>query len=96
MWQTLKVWAVTTIDPNDIGLKDPVKDADAALAGILAAAYSAAGVLCVIVIIIAGYIYAVSDNNNVKTAKQAIIGAVIGLIVVMSAFVITQFVLGRF
>jgi hypothetical protein len=85
------------IDPSSIGIT-PVKDADAALAGILNVAYSAAGILCVIIIVFAGYIYVTSDGeaSNIKTAKNAIIGAVTGLIVVIAAFAITQFVIGSF
>jgi hypothetical protein len=85
------------IDPNSIGL-DPVKNANAAIAGALNAAYAAAGMLCVVIIIIAGHLYTTSsgDAANLKRAKEAIIGSIIGLIMVIMAFVITQFVLGRF
>lgn len=85
------------INPNDIGY-DAVKNADSALGGLLTVVYSVAGIICVLIIVIAGYFYVVSNGNpsEVKKAKDAIMGAVIGLVVVLMAFVITQFVLGRF
>lgn len=60
--------------------------------------YFIAGVIAVIVIILAGLSYVTSGNDAaaVSKAKNAILYAVIGLVVVMSAFVITQFVIGRF
>lgn len=90
--------ATEKIDPNSIGLTDPVKDADAAVAGILTTVYMWTGIICVLVIVIAGFYYTTSsgDAAGLKRAKQAIIGACVGLIVVLMAFAITQFVLGRF
>lgn len=64
------------------------------LTGVLNAAYAAAGIVAVVVIIVAGLFYSMSRGNaeNIKRAKNAIIYAVIGLIFVMSAFAITWFV----
>ena len=86
------------IDPNQIGVKNATTDPNAALSGILNLAYAGAGIVCVIVIVIAGVMYVTSDGDpsNIKRAKNAILGAVSGLIVVIMAFAITQFVLGRF
>lgn len=88
----------TKINPGDIGLSNPVKNADTAVTGVLSAVYTWAGIICVLIIIVAGYLYVTSAGNasQTKRAKDAILGAVIGLVVVMSAFVITQFVIGRF
>lgn len=85
------------IDPNSIGL-DPVKNADSAIAGLLNAVYAGAGMVCVVIVVVAGHLYTISsgDASSVKRAREAIIGAVIGLVVIIMAFVITQFVLGRF
>jgi TRAP-type C4-dicarboxylate transport system permease small subunit len=90
--------ASTKIDPGSIGITSPVKDANTAFTGILNVAYSAAGIVCVIVIIYGGFIYTTSDGNasNIKRGKDAILGAVIGIVVVIMAFVITQFILGKF
>lgn len=85
------------IDPGSIGVQ-PVKDANGAISSLLSTAYMAAGIVAVIVIVIAGYFYVTSngDPSTTKRAREAILGAVIGIIMVMLAFVITQFVLGRF
>jgi len=60
--------------------------------------YFVAGVIAVIVIILAGFSFVTSGNDPgaVTKAKNAILYAVIGLVVILSAFVITQFVIGRF
>jgi hypothetical protein len=86
------------IDPSSIGIKNPVKNADAALTGLLNTIYTWAGILCVMVIIVAAYLYVMSSGNatNTKRAKDAILGAVIGLIIIIMAFTITQYVIGRF
>lgn len=85
------------INPRDIGM-DPVTNDSAALAGVLNTVYMVAGMVAVLVIIAAGYWYVVSngDASRVKRAKDAILGAVVGLIIVITAFIITQFILGRF
>lgn len=86
------------IDPGQIGLNNPVKDANSALASVLNTVYIWAGIIAVLAIIIAGIIYTASQGEaaKVKRAKEAIIGAVAGLVIVIMAFTITQFVLGRF
>jgi hypothetical protein len=85
------------IDPGALGIPK-VTDANNALTGLLSVVYGGAGILCVVIIVFAGYIYVTSDGNpsNIKLAKNAIIGAVTGLIVVIAAFAITQFVIGKF
>lgn len=86
------------IAPSEIGIQDPVRSADSALLNILNTTYLWAGIVCVAVIIIAGYFYVISNGNaaNIKRGKDAIMGAVIGLIVIILAFTMTQFVIGRF
>lgn len=85
------------VNPGDIGI-DPVTDAESALGGVLATAYVAAGVVCVVIIVIAGYTFVTSsgDPSTTKRAREALIGAVIGIIVILMAFTITNFLLGRF
>ena len=60
--------------------------------------YFLMSVVAVIVIIIAGIRYSTSggDAGKVSSAKNQILYAVIGLIVIGLAFVITSFVVGRF
>jgi hypothetical protein len=90
--------ATSKIDPGVIGINDPVTDANAAIANLLTAVYAGAGMLCVVILVIAGHLYITSSGeaSNLKRAKEAIIGSITGLIVIMMAFVITQFILGRF
>lgn len=67
------------------------------LEGILNTVYAVAGVAAVIVIIVAGMMYATSHGSpeSVKRAKNAILYASIGLVVIMMAFSITWFVSNR-
>lgn len=60
--------------------------------------YFGAGAIAVIIIIISGFMYTTSggDPANIKKAKNGLTYAVVGLVVVALAFVITQFVIGRF
>ena len=70
-------------------LKNSVKKALSAIFGIL-------GIIAAVVIIIAGVQYMISagDPGKVVTAKKAILYAIIGLIVSLSAYAITNFILG--
>lgn len=90
--------ATEKIDPSSIGINNPPKDANAALASVLMTVYAWAGIIAVIVIIVAGFYYTTSsgDSAGLQRAKLAIIGSAVGLIVVIMAFAITQFILGRF
>jgi len=60
--------------------------------------YFVTGIVAVIVIIVAGFTMTVSGNNptNVAKARNAVLYAAIGLVVVLSAFSITHFVIGKF
>ncbi|MDO4773868.1 MAG: TrbC/VirB2 family protein [Candidatus Saccharibacteria bacterium] len=82
---------------EDLGLPNKTGD-NSDLSNIVDIVYGIAAVIAVIVIIIAGILYATSngDAGQVVRSKNAIIYAVIGLIVVTFAFTITGFVLGRF
>lgn len=61
-------------------------------------AYFAAGFTAVIVIIIGGIMYATSSGEPgaVTRAKNMILYSIIGLVVILSATAITNFVIGRF
>ena len=61
-------------------------------------AYFIAGTIAVIVIIVGGIIYATSAGNsgNVTKAKNMLLFAVIGLVIVIAAFAITNYVLVQF
>lgn len=73
-------------------------DAGTLVANILNAVYLWAGILCVIVIVVSGLMYATSGGEAAKItkAKNAIFGAVIGIVVIILAYAITLFVVGRF
>lgn len=67
------------------------------LTNVLNAAYLWAGIICVIIIVVGGFMYVTSsgDASRVMKAKNAIFGAVIGIVVILLAFAITNFVIGR-
>jgi Type IV secretion system pilin len=74
----------------------PKLDSDAVIFGALNIAYFIAGIIAVIVIIIAGFTFVTSgsDPGAVTKAKNAILYAIIGIVVILSAFAITAFVRG--
>lgn len=85
-----------TLSADELNI--PKVDGTTGIADILGIVYLVAGIVGVIVIIIAGYIYTTSggDAGSVKKAKNMILYAVVGIIVIGLAFFITQFVAGRF
>jgi hypothetical protein len=60
--------------------------------------YFVTGIVAVIVIIVAGFTMTVSGSNPTAVAKarNAVLYAAIGLVVILSAFSITHFVVGKF
>ena len=95
--KTLFEFAQLKINPSDIGY-DPgsTLDEDIALANILNLVYMWAGIVAVIVLIVASFLFVTArgDASQMKRSKDAVRGAIIGLIVVMAAFAITRFVIG--
>lgn len=85
-----------TIDADASNI--PAIQADTLLPAILSTVYWVAGAAAIIVIVIAGIFYSISqgDATKIKRAKEAILYALVGLVVVMVAFVITNFIAGRF
>ena len=88
--------AAAKIDAQKNGI-EPINANDVVL-GVLNTFYFIAGAAAIIVIIIAGIIYTVSDGDSSKItrAKNAIIYAVVGLAIILGAFTITGFISGRF
>jgi hypothetical protein len=80
------------------GINIPNTDANAVLAGGLNIVYMVAGIIAVIAIIFAGFSYvnSMGDPSAVAKAKNIIMYAVIGLVVIIMAFTVTWFVIGRF
>lgn len=94
MLQYFAANAVHRLDPTKMNI--PQSSPDKVLDNVLGLVYWVGGITAVIVIIIAGIIYTTSggDAQNVKKAKDAILYAVVGLVVIMMAFVITTYVMG--
>lgn len=84
------------IDADKVGI--PTMGGNSLLQQILDLTYFAAGAVAVIVIIASGIFYVISsgDPGRVTKAKNLLLYSVIGLIIVMSAFAINNFVIGRF
>ena len=76
----------------------PKVGADDAITGILNTVYFAAGIIAIIVIIISGIFYSISqgDASKITRAKDGILYSVVGLVIIMLAFVLTNYVIGRF
>ena len=96
MTNWLDTVAKVVIDADKVGI--PANDADATLGNILDLVYFFGGVVAVIVIVVAGIMYTASEGDAEKTkrAKNMILYAIVGLLMIAMAFVITGFVIGRF
>jgi heme A synthase len=88
--QSVKISSGTAGIPHDSAM--------VILGRVLDMVYFISGAVAVIVIILAGYTFttAVYDQAKITQAKNSILYAVVGLVVVIAAFAITQFVMGRF
>lgn len=84
------------ISAEDAGI--PTIGADSLFTNILNTTYFLAGTIAVIVIIVAGIMYTTSsgDTGRITKAKNLLTYSIVGLVVVVSAFAITNFVVGRF
>ncbi len=95
--QTLLYQFAALINATDIGAPKPNGGSDTGLlSSVLMPVYFWAAVVAVIVIVVAGFMYTTSggDSSKVARAKNAILGAVIGLVIVLLAFSITSIVVG--
>lgn len=92
MSRLLTYFADTIISADKVGLP---KVSGSVLQNVMNTVYFWGGVIAVIVIIAAGFLYVTSANNaqQITRAKNAILGAVIGLVVILLAFVITSIVI---
>jgi TRAP-type C4-dicarboxylate transport system permease small subunit len=87
-----------TVSASDLHLSGagvPQAVGSGEVASLLGLAYTAAGIVAVLVIIIGGVRYAASNGNasQVEAAKNMVLYAVVGLVVVIMAAAITQFVI---
>ncbi len=96
MIKNLLITLAVSIDPDKVGVQRV--EAEGIIPALLGTAYWAAGITAVVVLIIGGILYTVSDGDSskIKRAKDMILYAVIGLVFVMMAFVVTTFIIGRF
>jgi hypothetical protein len=87
-------YAVAKLTPDEVGIPK-VKADQNTIQSILNQVYVWAGIVAILVIVIAGVLYVLSQGeaNKIKQAKDAILYAVAGLIVIAAAFTLTQFVL---
>lgn len=87
--------ATDTTAPTAIKVPGGGPSIDQILGGVINILLWVAGVASVIVIIVGGIMYIVSGGNEktTKTAKDAILYAVIGLVITILAFAIVRFVL---
>jgi len=76
----------------------PVIEAEDVLHNVLNITYALLGVIAIIVIILGGIIYITSagNPNSITKAKNQILYAVVGVVVVIIAFAVTNFVYGAF
>jgi hypothetical protein len=76
----------------------PTGNANDVLVNGLNIMYFLAGMIAVVVIIVAGIMYSTSagDQARITKAKNLIVYSIAGLVVILSAFAITNFVTGRF
>ena len=83
------------IDAGTSGI--PEVEADKVLLNALNIVYFAAGVVCVIVIVIAAIMYTTggASTDNVTRAKNMLLYSIVGLVAVFIAFGLTWFIVGR-
>lgn len=85
-----------TITPDDLGLKDaPTQVQSSQIETLLMTVYMIAGIVAVIVIVLGGIRYVSSNGNpsSIKAARDTILYAVVGLVTVIMAAAITDFVI---
>lgn len=84
-----------TIKADDLNLGDAPRQAqEGQVESILMMVYVLAGIVAVVGIVIGGVRYTVSggEANGIKAAKDTILYAVVGLVVVIAAAAITNFI----
>ncbi len=88
---------LTKVANPGAGGYDTTKTLDTTVADIIQAAISLVGVIFLILMIYGGYLWMTDRGNSdtVEKAKKLITAAVIGLIIVVGAYVITYYVLSK-
>ena len=102
MGNVLVNFAVTLLNGDGTGggstINIPSAPPETVLHNGLNIAYFLAGVIAVIVIIVGGIMYATAAGNSgsITKAKNLILYSVVGLVVIIIAYAVTYFVLGKF
>jgi type IV secretory pathway VirB2 component (pilin) len=84
-----------TIQDTDLNLKEaPTEVGSANVTSLLGTVYFWAGIVAVIVIVVGGirYTTANGDPGKIKAGKDTILYAIVGIVVIIMATAITQFV----
>jgi len=95
----IRLAVATGTDPNSTEtINIPTGSADTLLTNGLNLTYFLAGTIAVIVIIIGAIMYTTSsgDMGRITKAKNLLTYSIVGLIIVLVAFIVTGFVVGRF
>ncbi len=84
------------INPADVGV-EPI-DAQNAVNGVLNTVYFVTGIIAVVMVIVSAIFYSISqgDPGKTKRAKDGLLYSIVGVVIILSAFVLTNFVVGRF
>lgn len=85
-----------TITQSDLGLNgSPTNLNSSTIGSLLGTVYLIAGIVAVVVMVIGGIRYTTSngDSGQIQSAKNTIFYAVIGLVVIILASAITQFII---
>lgn len=82
------------VPSSDVGV--PSVEASVIVTNVVSTVFSVLGLICVVIIIIAGFRYVTSqgDSGSVSKAKNTILYAVVGLVIAIFAFTITRFIAG--
>ena len=94
----LRTLAVTLVDGGSTDIDIPKLTSEQVLQNGLNLAYFLAGTVAVIVIILGGIMYATSAGNSggVTKAKNMILYSIVGLVVVIIAWAVTNFIITTF
>ena len=92
----LRLLAQIKIDPSELDIPKTGQPNDSTISNILTIVIGTVGVVAVLVIIVAGlqFIASRGDPQKSNTARNAVIYASVGLVIVIISFSIVKFVLG--
>lgn len=92
----LKIYASGGFDKGKVFKDITPESKTLSMTDVLNQVYVWAGIICVIVVIVAGIFYVTStgDTGRITRAKNALIYSLVGLGIIIMAFTITNFVVG--